>query len=236
MITYEDSGLRIGARVQRMGAADQADPAWSQIHVLDDPDPLFTAHPVDRATAIPSTSWRSIFSAARDFRPALIIIDPISAAFADVSASEGGPVREFMRALTAEAEVSQTGILLIAHDTKSARNEARGGGDPGAGAVAGSSQWYDAARGVLYLRRDPTDPDSRLLECIKANHGRARWGAALSEDFTADGEFLGFRLDQRLDPQAMRDTLNPRKAAASKPNGAATRKPSPGAPAPGPLA
>ena len=87
----------------------------------------------------------------------LAAIDPASAAL-EGATSDSGPARRFMDALRLEAETSRAGVLVIAHDTKSARNEARAGGDPGAGAGAGSSAWFDAARGVLYLRRNPTVP------------------------------------------------------------------------------
>ena len=121
-----------------------------------------------------------------------------------------------MRALAQLADASGAGVLIVAHDTKGARNEARAGGDPGAGAVAGSATWYDAARGVLYMRRDPNNHDFRLIECLKANHGRARWGARLGERFEG-GEFAGLELRDRLDPDAMAGAIKP--AEGAKANG-----------------
>lgn len=114
-------------------------------------------------------------------QPTLVIIDPISAALENVDTSQTGPVRAFMRELVVEAKRADCGVLLVAHDTKSARNEARAGRDPGAGAVAGSASWYDAARGVLYLRREPGNSGRRLLECLKSNYGPSGWGAVLQE-------------------------------------------------------
>ena len=55
----------------------------------------------------------------------LVVIDPVSAALADVSTSE----------------TAGTGVLLVAYDTKSARNAIVRGEDPGAGVVAGSAAW-----------------------------------------------------------------------------------------------
>ena len=107
-----------------------------------------------------------------------MMIDPAAAAL-DGATNDSGPVRRFMDELRRKAETSGAGVLVVAHDTKSARNEAKAGGDPGAGAVAGSAAWFDACRGVLYLRPDPVDRDRWLLECTKANYGRTGWGALL---------------------------------------------------------
>ena len=95
-------------------------------------------------------------------------------------------MRAFLRALAQEAEVAGTGILLVAHNTKAARNATRWGGDPGAGAVAGSASWFDAARNVLYLRR--ISEGERLLESLKSNHGRPGWGAVLAEISEGKGQ------------------------------------------------
>ena len=65
----------------------------------------------------------------------------------------------------------------------------RAGEDPGAGAVAGSATWYDAARGVLYMARDG---DRRSLRCIKANYGRSGWSVDLHERLDMNGRFCGF--------------------------------------------
>ena len=111
----------------------------------------------------------------------------MSAALTDVSTTETGPVHAFLRALTREAAPDEAagwhgcGVLLVAHDTKAARNALARGEDPGAGMVAGSAAWYDGARGVLSLMRDPLGSDDRLPECVKANYGRTGWGARLAE-------------------------------------------------------
>ena len=118
--------------------------------------------------------WREIKATA----PALVIVDPASAALADADTSQTGPARTFLRLCSQEAATAGC-VLLVAHDTKSARNLAMAGQDPGAGAVAGSAAWYDGARGVLTLVPDPTARGERLLVAIKANYGRTGWGAQL---------------------------------------------------------
>lgn len=120
-----------------------------------------------------------------------MVIDPASAALADVSTGETGPVRAFLRALTVEADQTGTGVLIVTHSTKAARNAARAGDDPGAGIVAGSAAWYDGARGVLTLTALPENPATRSLECAKSNYGRKGWGAVLHERTTDAGDFAG---------------------------------------------
>ena len=68
----------------------------------------------------------------RDLGARLVVIDPVSAALADVSTIETGPVRSFLRALTAEATAASAGVLLVAHDTKAAHDATRRGDDAGA--------------------------------------------------------------------------------------------------------
>ena len=100
-----------------------------------------------------------------------------------------------------EARVFQVGMGFVSQ----ARAEVRATGDPGPGAVAGSAGWFDAARGVLTLNRDPQDPERRILECAKANHGRSGWGAALTPRHARGGRFAGFALAERMDPAALRE-------------------------------
>ena len=82
------------------------------------------------------------------------------------------PARTFLRKVSEKAAAANCGVLLVAHDTKSARNLAIAGLDPGAGAVAGSAAWYDGARGVLTLIPDPTAWGGQLLVAIKATAKR----------------------------------------------------------------
>ncbi len=124
----------------------------------------------------------------------------MSAALADVSTTETGPVRAFLRALTAEAapvgDWPGCGVLLIGHSTKAA------GDAPDAGVVAGSAAWHDGARGVLTMTE--LAGDERLIECAKATCATApavRWWMHLTggakrgtwHDFETDvsGEFTG---------------------------------------------
>ena len=199
VVSFEDTPARIAHRLRWMNADDVP----TAVHLVPDPTSLWVAG-ADRGESHPGAQWDALWRAVRELGARLVVIDPVSAALADVSTTETGPVRSFLRALTAEAAPADgwpgCGVLLVAHDTKAARDAFRRGEDPGAGVVAGSAAWYDGARGVLSLMRDPaTSSNDRLLECVKANYGRTGWGARLRERHGAAGTFHGLDLAARLD-------------------------------------
>ena len=192
LVSFEDAPSRIAHRLTWMNADLPAD-----LHLWPDPAPLWMAG--DGGESRPGAQWDVLWREVREVGARLVVIDPVSAALADVSMTETGPVRAFLRALTAEATAAGAGVLLVAHDTKAARNAVARGEDPGAGVVAGSAAWYDGARGVLALVRDPAGGADRLLECVKANYGRTGWGARLIERTGAGATFRGLKLAARLD-------------------------------------
>ena len=191
LIAYEDSPVRIAARLTRLLKPRQT--LSTHIHILPGPAPLYLGAGEDRhATPQPGPQWDPLWEQAERIAPSLMIIDPASEALADVAGSDTGPVRTFLGALCAQTSAIKTGALIVAHDTKAARNAARIGEDPGAGAVAGSSAWYDRARAVLYLTREDGPAGSvRSMRCLKANHGRAGWSIHLAERIES-GHFRGF--------------------------------------------
>ena len=197
LVSFEDAPVRIAHRLTWMNRSNVP----AAVHLVPDPVPLWLAAD-GGSQSHPGAQWDALWRTVRELGARLVVIDPVSAALADVSTTETGPVRAFLRALTAEAEAAGAGALLVAHDTKAARNAVAKGEDPGAGVVAGSAAWYDGARGVLALIRDPVS-DDRLLECVKANYGRTGWGARLIERTGAGGTFRGLELLVRLDRGAM---------------------------------
>ncbi|MYE03503.1 MAG: AAA family ATPase, partial [Bacteroidetes bacterium SB0662_bin_6] len=204
LVAFEDSAARMARRLAWIAEAEGGRP-FDTVRIVADPDPLFEADPEQRGVARPAPAWASTFEQIRKAAPALVVVDPVSVALAGASTSEAGPVRAFMRAMIAEAEAGEFGILAVAHSTKQARAEARQGEGPGPGAVAGSAAWYDSARGCLTLTRDPVDSALRVLECVKANHGASGWGAVLAERFTEGGRFAGFETREQLTPEGMRE-------------------------------
>ena len=176
----------------------QTETAPEQLHLWANPEPLFQTDPVSRGAVTQCDAWPQLWEEIKTARPSLVIVDPVSAALADADTSQTGPARTFLRLLSQEAATAGCGVLLVAHDTKSARNLAMAGQNPGAGAVAGSAAWYDGTRGVLTLVPDPAARDSRLLVAIKANYGRTGWGALLTERCEA-GKFRGLELRAQMD-------------------------------------
>ena len=183
ILSYEDAPVRMAGRI-----ADLTDTAAPDgLFVLPAPEPLWKTEKGESTRGI---HWDALWQAVARIGASLVMIDPASAAL-EGATNDSGPVRRFMDELRRKAETSGAGVLVVAHDTKSARNEAKAGGDPGAGAVAGSAAWFDACRGVLYLRPDSVDRDRWLLECTKANYGRTGWGL-LIEAKNHGGKFCGF--------------------------------------------
>lgn len=187
--------------------------------VVVDPEPLMVADYDSPGSVRDGDDWRGLWDGIAALSPSLVIVDPASAALAGVNQNDGGTVRHFVRALAREAVRGGFGVLIVAHSTKKARY----GGDPGPGAVAGSAQWHDAARGVLFMRGD--GPGRAVIECLKANHGPTGWAVTLEADRrTQDGKpdlFAGWRRTGRYGPQEWAAEQERRKASG---NGAA-RKP-----------
>ena len=194
LLSYEDSAVRIAARLKRMHASSIEN---LPVHIVQDPCPLWQSDLEERGASRPTRYWLHLWEDIRSIQPSLVIVDPASAALEGVSASEPSPVRAFLRSLAAEAAEGGFGCLVVAHDTKAARNESRVGGDPGSGAVAGSSAWWDAARGVLYFRPDKSGT-KRVLQCVKSNYGSTGWGAELRPSTNSSGRFQGYCLDRSL--------------------------------------
>ena len=218
LISYEDSPVRIAHRLKWMNN----DTVPSAIRLWPDPEPVWAAA-ADSHVPRQFADWTELWRAVHSTGAHLVIIDPVSAAFADVSTTETSPVRAFLRALTREAAPADTdgwsgcGVLLVAHDTKAARSATERGENPAAGVVSGSAAWYDGARGVLSLALDlvPGSND-RLLECVKANYGRTGWGARLRELRSECGAYRGFELADHLDRAALE---NPARPSGRKPRG-----------------
>ena len=181
LVSYEDAPARIAHRLRWIN--ENAVPPGP--HLWPDPEPLWVAASDRGGESHAGNQWDALWREIRAIGARLVEVDPVSAALTDVSTTETGPVHAFLQALTREAAPDEAagwqgcGVLLVAHDTKAARNALARGEDPGAGMVAGSAAWYDGARGVLSLMRDPLGSDNRLLECVKANYGRTGWGARL---------------------------------------------------------
>ena len=149
---------RVAQRLKWMN--ENAVPAG--LHLWPDPEPIWVAAADRSGESRAGNQWDALWREIRAIGARLVVVDPVSSALTDVSTTETGPVRAFLRALTREATPDDDdgwqgcGVLLVAHDTKAARNALARGEDPGAGVVAGSAAWYDGARGVLSADARPT--------------------------------------------------------------------------------
>lgn len=152
----------------------------------------------------PLRGWSDLWKAARKIKPCMIVIDPVAAAFVG-DGNTAGPVRDFLGKIAKEASTVQTGVLLLAHSTKSARRQRETDlyepFDPGQ--VSGSSQWTDGARGALTLTWRPEKygggPGKRMLAIAKANYGRAHVVVPVevvragSKDKETENAIVGFK-------------------------------------------
>ena len=213
VLSYEDSPVRIAHRLKRAG--------WQEdlaLRVVEPTLPLFPlgANPDRPREHARAPFWEPVWTEIREAHPSLVLLDTGPKAMGGVADYTPGPVISFYQALEREAQAGGFGVLLVAHDTKAARS----GGDPGAGAIAGSHQWHDCARGALHLARDRDDASALLLECVKANHGPRGWGARLCAIEDGRGIFAGFQAERLLDPKAM---LEAREGSSGVGNGSAGR-------------
>lgn len=175
---------------------------WSHVRLASGPEPLYGVYDTIAQTAPYFDELWAAIEAEGDVR--LVVVDPVSVAYTG-PANDAMAVRGFLADLGRKARDSNVGVLLVAHDTKAARDEVRRGtGDPGAGAVAGASQWWDGCRSVLHLGPVPatsefaTYEDAKaLLRCAKSNYGPTGWGALLGHRISADGRWQG------IDPQPL---------------------------------
>ena len=219
LVSFEDGPARIAHRLTWMNAGKVP----AAVHLAPDPAPLWMAAADRGGESHPSAQWDALWREVRAAGARLVVVDPVTAALADVSTTETGPVRAFLRALSdeaapdPEADWRGCGVLLVCHSNKAGRNALARGEDPGADLVGGSAAWYDGARSVLSLMRDPIGGEDRLLECVKANYGRTGWGARLIERTGPGGAFRGLTLGARLIRDALETAKLPpkrRKAAA----------------------
>ena len=189
ILSYEDAPKRID---QRAAAMDTS----ASVRLIPDPPQLFRFDVKARQWS-PSTAWPLVWAAIREAAPGLVVIDTGPKAMGGET-NDGGAVIAFLQAIEGEARRGGFGVLLTAHDTKAHRNQVKAGDAPDAGAIAGSGQWHDSPRGVLYLSKHGPGDAARILEAVKCSYGRDGWGASLLPDYR-DHEYRGLCLDQNLD-------------------------------------
>ena len=194
ILSYEDAPKRIDQRAASMDTG-------ASVRLIPDPPRLFRVDPYTRQWG-QSEEWPLVWAAIREAAPGLVVIDTGPKAMGGET-NDGGAVIAFLQALEGEARSGGFGVLLTAHDTKAHRNQVKAGEAPDAGAIAGSGQWHDSPRGVLYLSKHGPGDAPRILEAVKCSYGRDGWGASLLPDYRDHENKAGYRglsLDQHLDP------------------------------------
>ena len=195
ILSYEDAPKRIDQRAADMDTG-------ASVRLIPDPPQLFRFDPNTRQWGH-SFDWPLVWAAIREAAPGLVVIDTGPKAMGGET-NDGGAVIAFLQALEGEARRGGFGVLLTAHDTKAHRNQVKAGEAPDAGAIAGSGQWHDSPRGVLYLSKHGPGDAPRILEAVKCSYGRDGWGASLISDYRDYENKMGYRglcLNQNLDPK-----------------------------------
>ena len=200
LVSFEDNTARLAHKVSAIAGGDANVPA--DLHFLPEPEPLYR---VEGDRALPAEGWSVLWDYVREIGARLVIIDPVAEAFPDCSPAITGQARAFVNALSRASAKHDCGVLLVAHDSKAARQRTREGAEPGADAIAGSGGWYDRSRGVLYMHTDKAEPSRRILECVKCNSGRKHWGVRIAPAHGgAVGEaFAGWRHTGDIQPADM---------------------------------
>ena len=207
VLSYEDAPKRIDERVAALDTG-------ASVRLIPDPPRLFHFDSTSRQWGR-SEAWPLVWAAISEADPGLVVIDTGPKAMGGET-NDGGAVIAFLQALESEARSGGFGVLLTAHDTKAHRNQVKAGEAPDAGAIAGSGQWHDSPRGVLYLSKHGPGDARRILEAVKCSYGRDGWGASLIPDYR-DREYRGLKLDQHLDPGQVEGKRTDFEAARKNP-------------------
>ena len=205
VLSYEDAPKRIDQRAVAMDTG-------ASVRLIPDPPRLFHFDSTSRQWG-QSEAWPLVWAAIREAAPGLVVVDTGPKAMGGET-NDGGAVIAFLQALEGEARSGGFGVLLTAHDTKAHRNQVKAGEAPDAGAIAGSGQWHDSPRGVLYLSKHGPGDAPRILEAVKCSYGRDGWGASLIPDYR-DCEYRGLSLDQHLDREQVAAKRSEFEAARS---------------------
>ena len=140
-----------------------------------------------------------LVEAIREFRPALLVIDPIQAYInGDTDLNIPGKARKILQRLGMWASTYDCAIVLVGHMNKreGTKNLYRG---------LGSIDLTAAARSVLQIERDPDDANIRIVQQIKNN--LAPLGNEMRFTITADSGFQW--LECCASPQPRGETKDP---------------------------
>lgn len=205
VMSFEDSPKRIDMRAEAMGGAPE------DVLLMPEPPRIYGFDQATRRWG-ETNAWPATWKAVREVAPVMVVIDTGPKAMGGET-NDPGAVIGFLTALEAEARAGHFAVLVLAHDTKAARDAVRSGAALDAGAIAGSAQWHDSPRGVLHLTKTGPGDADRILEAVKCSYGRDGWGAKLAVQY-CDSRYAGLKLSgEPLDEarlQDLRESLKPR--------------------------
>lgn len=114
----------------------------------------------------------------KDTKPALLIVDPITAFLGRLDAHRNDEIRSLFARLTELAARYNVAVVVVSHLNKSTSQSAA------LHRVSGSLGFVAAARAAYLVERDPENPDDRLFLPLKNNLGDDQTGFR----FRLDGE------------------------------------------------
>jgi len=178
-LCYEEAPSRILARLNARRELLHKDAPDHPLRILDMRGGFPLWGPVGTLTnnigGPDARGARRLKLALKEFKPALVIVDPALSAFLS-EANSSAPVRGFIEWLAdlAPRDASpRPTILILGHSTKQSAEDAYG-----RGSVAGAAAWHDACRCVLALlpgdgtgARGEAIRGKRSLSVVKANLG-----------------------------------------------------------------
>lgn len=125
--------------------------------------------------------WRELTEGMRQFKPKLLVIDPLSSFMGRADTNHEGESRKVLAGLAELAKQSRCAVLAIRHFRKGAADSAQG-------RVIGSVAFTAAARAVYGVAPDPDDEDYRLLLCLKCNLAADTFGYRFHVNETPIGD------------------------------------------------
>ena len=177
--TWEDDGAECWRRVEALHSVGAA---WAEpkalatrLHLIRPPGALWSADRTGNAAALArlQAPGERLFEFAERQGARLVVIDPVAAAFG-ASEIDRAQVRAFCGWLDAWAQRAECAVVLLQHPPKAERASAGG---------SGSTDWRNAPRAVLLLRRERPDGSteapktgdddrSPVLRLEKSNYGK----------------------------------------------------------------
>lgn len=136
---------------------------------------------------VPTELYYRLFYRVMEVRPVVVVLDPLNDIFPG-DENNRAQVTEFMGLLRQVAVQSGAAVIVNAHPSQAGANSGSG--------TSGSTAWHGKVRARLYMRPDPKDPDTRILEFKKNQYAkrgdsirlRFEGGIFVADDLPSDGD------------------------------------------------